>query len=175
MTDIFADYEAYRLFFPDERKKARGVEMFFRYELYASQPYTWVDEDFLAVAAVKRPGDRDRDPREMFVDPFFALAFLGATGKGARKLAKEYIAFADAVAEKYYDPKRDCYIKNIGVAREARGQGRLRRMIDELCGDSPVYLETHDDKNVAIYEHLGFRVCEKTDFHGYTHYAMRRD
>ena len=48
-------------------------------------------------------------------------------------------------------------------------------MIDELCGDSPIYLETHSEENVAIYEHMGFKVCEKVEFHGYHHYAMRRD
>ena len=175
LTDIFADYEAYRLFFPEEKKMANGMEMFFRYEIYASQPYTRVDEDFLAVAAVKRPGDSDRNPKTLFLNPFFACSFLSATGIKAVRLAGEYIAFAEKIAEKYYNPAVDCYIKNIGVAREARGQGRLRRMIDELCGEFPVYLETHDENNVAIYEHLGFRVCEKADFHGYTHYAMRRD
>ena len=40
LTDIFADYEAYRLFFPDEKRLARGIEAFFRYEIYASQEYT---------------------------------------------------------------------------------------------------------------------------------------
>ena len=35
-TDIFAEYEAYRLFFPDEKKLAKGMEAFFRYEIFAS-------------------------------------------------------------------------------------------------------------------------------------------
>lgn len=175
LTDIFADYEAYRLFFPDEKRLARGIEAFFRYEIYASQEYTWVSDDFLSVAAVKCPGDKDRDPKLQFLNPVFALSFLSSAGIKAVRLAGEYIRFAEKIAEKYYDPDRDCYIKNIGVAPEARGQGRLRLMTDELCGDMPVYLETHDDKNVRIYEHMGFRVCETAVFHGYTHYAMRRD
>lgn len=171
-TEIFADYEAYRLFFLDEKKLARGIEAFFRYEIYASQEYTWVDEDLLSAAAVKCPGDKDRDPQTLFLNPFYAIRFLSATGMRAVKLAGEYLRFAENISQKYYVPERDCYIKNIGVALEARGQGRLRRMIDELCGEYPIYLETHDENNVAIYEHLGFTVLEAVDFHGYTHYAM---
>lgn len=174
-TRIFAEYEAYRLFFPEEKKLLRGIEAFFRYEIYASRDYTWVDEDFLAAAAVKCPGDKDHDSRLMFCNPFVALSFLSATGTRALRLAGEYLKLAETVSEKYYDPRVDCYVKNIGVAPEARGQGRMHRIMDELCGDLPVYLETHDENNVAIYEHMGFKVCEAVDFHGYTHYAMRRD
>lgn len=173
-TRIFAEYDAYRLFFPNEKKLARGMEAFFRYEVYASQEYTWVDEDFLAAAAVKCPGDRDRDPKRIFYNPFAAISFLTDTGVRAMKLAGEYLRFAEEISARYYDPRRDAYIKNVGVAPEARGQGRLHRITDELCGDLPVYLETHDENNVAIYEHMGFKVCEAADFHGYTHYAMYR-
>ena len=97
-----------------------------------------------------------------------------ATGTRALKLAGEYLRFAEAISAKYYDPAHDAYVKNIGVAACARGQGRLHRMLDELCGDLPVYLETHDENNVAIYEHMGFKVCEVAEFYGYTHYAMHR-
>ena len=173
-AEIFADYEAYRLFFPEEKKLARGIEAFFRYEIYASQLYTWVDNDFLSAAAVKCPGDRDCDPKALLFNPIHALSFLTATGTRALKLAGEYLRFAEAISAKYYDPAHDAYVKNIGVAACARGQGRLHRMLDELCGDLPVYLETHDENNVAIYEHMGFKVCEVAEFHGYTHYAMHR-
>ena len=132
------------------------------------------DEDFLAAAAVKCPGDRDRDPKRIFYNPFAAISFLTDTGVRAMKLAGEYLRFAEEISARYYDPRRDAYIKNVGVAPEARGQGRLHRITDELCGDLPVYLETHDENNVAIYEHMGFKVCEAADFHGYTHYAMYR-
>ena len=142
-AEIFADYEAYRLFFPEEKKLARGIEAFFRYEIYASQLYTWVDNDF-------------------------------ATGTRALKLAGEYLRFAEAISAKYYDPAHDAYVKNIGVAACARGQGRLHRMLDELCGDLPVYLETHDENNVAIYEHMGSHNFVSTPFQArYVRFSTR--
>ena len=85
-TDIFAEYEAYRLFFPDEKKLAKGMEAFFRYEIFASQDYTWVEEDFLSAAAVKCPGDKDHDPRLLFLSPVYTLSFFTAVGAHARKL-----------------------------------------------------------------------------------------
>ena len=89
-------------------------------------------------------------------------------------LLKEYVAFAQGFAEKYYDPATDCDIKNIGVAKSARGKGLLRKALNELCSDMPVYLETHTQENVSLYEHLGFQLLESAPFHGYTHYCMKR-
>ena len=150
LAQIFNGYAAYELFFPEEKKRLKGIEIFFRYEISASRNYTYVSDDF-------------------------AFSFFGVAGAKSAKLAKEYVALSADIASRHYNPATDCYIKNIGVAAEARGQGRLRLMIDELCGDSPIYLETHSEENVAIYEHMGFKVCEKVEFHGYHHYAMRRD
>ena len=87
LTDIFADYEAYRLFFPDEKRLARGMEAFFRYEIYASQEYTWVSDDFLSVAAVKCPGDKDRDPKLQF-QPRFCAVFPLVRGYQSRQAGR---------------------------------------------------------------------------------------
>lgn len=47
-------------------------------------------------------------------------------------------------------------------------------MLDEICGDMPICLETHDETNVAIYQKLGFILLETVDFHGVNHYFMKR-
>lgn len=172
-TQTFKSYKAYEIFFP-KKDLNKGVYYFFRFEVSAARNYTYVDGDYDVIASVKKPGDKDCNPALQFVNPFFAVAFYVATGNFAISLASEYVSFADKIAKKYYNPLTDCYIKNIGVAERARGKGLLRKAIDELCGDSAVYLETHDEKNVEIYRHLGFELCEVADFHGVNHYAMRR-
>ena len=86
LTDIFADYEAYRLFFPDEKRLARGIEAFFRYEIYASQEYTWVSDDFLSVAAVKCPGDKDRDPKLQFLNPVWQASIYALLKRSRRSI-----------------------------------------------------------------------------------------
>lgn len=170
---IFENYKTYEMFFP-KRNREKGVYYFFRYEVAAARNYTYVGGDYDVLACVKRPGDRDCDPGVQFANPFFAIAFYFATGNFAIRLASEYMAFADRIAKKYYNPETDCYIKNIGVAERARGNGLLRKAIDGLCGARAIYLETHDINNVEIYRHLGFELCEIADFHGAKHYAMRR-
>ena len=51
----------------------------------------------------------------------------------------------------------------------------FRKALSELCGDMPIYLETHTEENVAIYRRLGFEVCAEVPFYGFTHYAMKRE
>lgn len=195
-AEIFKDYEAYDIFFErdsgekritadtdgclesvtvcDNFRQQKKIYYFYRFEIYAAQNYTYVFDDYRGIASVKRPGDKDADVALQMLNPAFAIAFFAVTGIKACVLASEYMNFARAFAEKYYNPATDCYIKNIGVAKEVRGQGLLKRMINELCADMPVYLETHDANNVKIYEHLGFELLEAVEWRGITHYAMKR-
>ncbi len=174
-AEMFSDYELYKLFYADKERRIKGARELFGFEVYASANYTYVDDDFLTVACVKRPGDRARCAELRFLNPFFALKFVISTGIRAMKLSAEYMKFTQKIASEYYNSETDCYLKNIGVAAAARGQGRLRRAIDELCGNRAVFLETHSAVNVEIYRKLGFEVCKTADFHGVTHYAMRRE
>lgn len=70
---------------------------------------------------------------------------------------------ADEVAKKYYNPKTDCYVKNIGVRKEFRGQGKLKGMLKEFCGDLPIYLETQDENDVAIYKNSASRFAKSSN------------
>lgn len=172
---IFNEYKAYDLFFEKDSHRERKMALFFRYEIFASQNYTYVYDDFSALAAVKKPSDKDINPKYLFCNPFFTLPFYFIISYNARKLASTYLEFADKVAEKYYNPEKDCYIKNIGVCEEFRRQGKLKEMISNLCMDLPVYLETHEFENVKIYRKMGFEICEETEFCGFPFYAMRRE
>lgn len=173
-AEMFKDYRAYDVMFKRNKNQKKKIYYFYRYEIYSAQNYTYVFDDFKSLASIKRPGDKDTPTKDLWRDLFFTLAFAFWTGSKARRLAREYIKFAENIAKKYYDPKTDCYIKNIGVLECARGQGRLKKMIDELCGDDPVYLETHSDVNVEIYKKLGFELCKAVEWRGTTHYAMKR-
>jgi len=68
----------------------------------------------------------------------------------------------------------------IGVAPELHGRGIGRallasflEMVDEQ--DSPAYLETDVDKNVALYERFGFKVVSHADFEGINNRFMWRE
>lgn len=104
----------------------------------------------------------------------FAIPFFKAVSRKEAKIAMEYVSVAEQVSEPFYNPETDCYIKNIGVAKASRGRGLLRAMLDEICGDMPICLETHDETNVAIYQKLGFILLATTNIHGINHYFMKR-
>jgi len=58
------------------------------------------------------------------------------------------------------------YIIMMGVDPEKQGQGYGRKMMTEVLKDAgdkgrPCYLETHGEKNVAIYKKLGFEIISE--------------
>lgn len=82
--------------------------------------------------------------------------------------------FSDAPAKKYCNPSTDCYIKNVGIDEKARGKGLLGTAVAELCGNMPIYLETHTESKVALYGKTGFGLRETSDYHGVPVFAMTR-
>lgn len=51
-------------------------------------------------------------------------------------------------------------------------------MLDRIDKEGlPSYFETHDEKNVPLYEHFGFKVIEKANIPGLdvTNWAMLRE
>ena len=79
-------------------------------------------------------------------------------------------------------PAAHWYVMVVGVAPEAQGQGLgralLQPVIDRADAESqPCYLETAQPKNVAFYEHLGFRRVVETvePTSGLRLWAFRRD
>ncbi len=173
-ADIFEDYDAYKAIFPRDKKWKTRIYYCYIYEVYNGANYTYVEDDYSCVCTIKKPGDVERDTADLWKNPLFALEFISKVGVKACKNARRYIRLSGVFAEKYYNPSTDCYIKNIGVAKSARGQGKLRKMLDEICGDAPIYLETHLKDNVAIYEKLGFTLLEVGNYNGYDHYCMKR-
>lgn len=171
LADMFIDYDAYRLFF-DEKRLFSGIRAFFLYEVFTAKDYTYTDGEYDVVASVKLPSDKDVPSAKFFDDPVLSREFFSAVDDKTFALAEEYVDFNKNLAKRHYDPSTDCYVKNIGVKKQARGKGLLRKTLFELCGDRPTYLETHSVENVKIYEKLGFTVVERADFHGITVFAM---
>ena len=70
--------------------------------------------------------------------------------------------FADSFHHQDVEPEHG-YLFVLGVAPEAQGQGLARRLMEPILAEAsargvPCYLETTAPKNVAFYEHLGYKV-----------------
>lgn len=79
-------------------------------------------------------------------------------------------------------PAAHWYLMVVGVAPEAQGQGIGRALLQPILDRAdaafqPCYLETAQPRNVAFYEHLGFRrVVEAVESNsGLRVWAFRRD
>lgn len=175
-AEMFEDYPLYSTLLGTEGDLKKKIYYLFKVEVSLGKRYTYANEDFTAICSIIRPDDKgkERSLASLFVNPFFAIPFFKAVSSKEAKIAMEYVSFAEQVSEPFYNPETDCYIKNIGVAKASRGRGLLRAMLDEICGDMPICLETHDETNVAIYQKLGFILLETVDFHGVNHYFMKR-
>ncbi len=175
-AEMFEDYPLYSTLLGTEGDLKKKIYYLFKVEVSLGKRYTYANEDFTAICSIIRPDDKgkERSLASLFVNPFFAIPFFKAVSLKEAKIAMEYVSFAEQVSEPFYNPEIDCYIKNIGVAKASRGRGLLHAMLDEICGDMPICLETHDETNVAIYQKLGFILLETVDFHGVNHYFMKR-
>src|SRR5208283_2506918 len=64
-------------------------------------------------------------------------------------------------------PKRHIYLALLAVTPDFQGQGLASRLIKPVLErlDSlklPSYLETQNERNVAIYQHFGFKLTKET-------------
>ncbi|MFH1626439.1 MAG: GNAT family N-acetyltransferase, partial [Pseudomonadota bacterium] len=74
------------------------------------------------------------------------------------------------------------YLWIVGVEPQSQGKGYasklLRPMLTRIDKDGlPCYLETLDERNVPIYEHLGFKVVDESTVPNtsITNWAMLRE
>jgi len=102
-------------------------------------------------------------------------------GFGRMKRMANIGGFLDK-AHKRLAPSEHCYLQTLGVDPEHQGNGYasklLRPMFDRLDEERmPCYLDTLTEKNAQMYEHLGFKVLEKSDIPDtdITSWAMLRE
>ena len=182
MARAFQDYPLMAYFFPDaaERmeKSAYDFQSLIRYgllygEVYATSPN-------LEGAAVWLPSEKihrtlwRRIRSGLWLDSF----------RVGKETALKMRSFGDYVASvhKRHAPLAYYYLQLIGVDPVHQGRGYssilLRAMFARLDKERiPSFLETHEEKNVAIYQHHGFRVVEESEFpgSGLITWAMLRD
>ncbi|MFD8934707.1 GNAT family N-acetyltransferase [Streptomyces sp. NPDC059578] len=174
LAQAFSDYPYIRhvVAANDHEERVRRFQELFLTEVGMAYGRVWVTEDRLAVAAWTTP---DRDP-----SPGFA-----AVGPHIAELAGDRIdAFtaAEAAVEPHRPTEPVWFLATVGVAPGAQGRGLgsavLRPGIEaaERAG-YPAFLETATERNVRLYERLGFRVTAEVELPdgGPQLWCMRRD
>ncbi|MCK4274052.1 MAG: GNAT family N-acetyltransferase [Dehalococcoidales bacterium] len=182
LAKAFQDYPLSAYFFPDgsERERIQPVtfQSLIRYgirygEVYATSPN-------LEGVAVWFPSDRRR--RTLWSEirsRRFLLLFRVRREVISRQ--KAYGDYAESV-RKRCAPFPHLYLQVLGVDPVHQGRGYssllLRAMFARIDEEGlPCFLETQVGKNVALYQHLGFRVVEEGIVPGsnVNSWAMLRD
>jgi ribosomal protein S18 acetylase RimI-like enzyme len=170
LADAFQHDPLWTKVFEDEAKNLQKMGAWFegsvRYCLKYGEVYA--TSEHLEGIAAWGPND--------FADmTFWRMIRSGAIFSGmkmglamARRAQKMRIVFEPLEADRKANMKGRAYLylMIIGVASEFQGQGfggkLLRALIEESeRGGVPMYLETETERNVKMYERLGFRVLNQ--------------
>ena len=79
-------------------------------------------------------------------------------------------------------PFQHWFLQIIGVDPAHQGKGYAGKLLNPMLAridneGLPCYLETHDQKDVSLYEHFGFKVIEESTVTGtsLTNWSMLRE
>ena len=166
MARAFQDYPLSAYFIPDDSERRRKQPLMFQSmirhgllfgEVYATSPK-------LEGVAIWFPSDKNhwalwnniRSRR-------FLIPFIVGIGAVARQ--KAFGEYAASVRKRCV-PSRHWYLQLLGVDPAYQGKGYASMLLKSMFGridkeGLPGFLETQAEKNVTLYEHLGFRVVEE--------------
>jgi len=181
LTEAFQNYPLLTYYYPDKLTKMRIAHYFLslivfsgiRYgEIYATSPNlegvaVWIPSD-------KYPMTIWRLLRSV---PLSVIFGLGRYGSNKMTYLSGYI---DAVHQRLA-PSKHWFLQTIGVKPQSKGKGYasklIRPMLTRIDEEGlPCYLETLDEHNVPLYEHLGFKVVDEATIPktSLTNWAMLR-
>ncbi len=162
----FQDYPLLRYSYPDGAQRGEMVSYYCQTVLYYGIRYGEVYATSSHYEGVAAWITSDHFPmtfwRILRSVPLSVLISFGKAGASEMAHPGRHI---DAM-HKRYTPFRHWFLLQVGVAPEMQGKGHagklLRPMLARMDAEGlPCYTETMDEKNVGLYEHMGFRVMEE--------------
>ena len=161
----FRDYPMSAYFMPDEVKRRKKQPAIYRMLVRSGIKYGEVyatSEKLEGVAVWFPPESR----RESFWDNLISGQFLTLllAGREVVKRQRTFAEYAAAVRVRCI-PGQHWYLQLLGVDPAYQGQGYSSALLKPMLARAgkegiPCFLETQAEKNVALYEHFGFRVAE---------------
>ncbi len=182
LADAFRDYPMLSRYYSDKFRREKMTLGFLAVSVYSGYRYGEVyatSPNLEGIAVWFPPGCYPVSIWELLrsVPLSVLFGFVRYGGARMRQIGKYIDSTHFRLA-----PFPHWYLQALGVAPAHQGKGfssfLLRDMFKRIEREGmPCYLETFDRENVAIYEHLGFRVVEQSAIPGtgLTNWAMLRD
>lgn len=167
LASAFRDYPLNRYFYPDDAERARMTVSRFRSVVKRSVLYgeAYSTSDFMEGVVLWLPsrclemnlwqrlrcGDIGKQMRE---------------SRGARERVKIFYRYTHRLHRQLIQGEH-MFLWVIGVAPDYQGNGLSSRLIGPMLSrlddeNLPCFVETHDEKNVLLYQHFGFKIVNES-------------
>jgi len=161
LTAAFFDYPMLTFYFPDPKRRSRYLPWYLENALNCALRYgeVFVDAELSGVLYYLPPGHTKLSIWEYTQNGFLLTPVLLGLRNYVRSMECE--EFVASTHEKIMPGRSHYYLWGLAVdpARKRKGVGTaLMKHFMEIAdiANKPIYLETHDEANVAYYQRLGF-------------------
>jgi GNAT superfamily N-acetyltransferase len=172
LARAFQDHPLFSYLMPDETQRKKKQLLVFRStmqqgmkygEAYATSPQLEGVAVWFTAAPQREKWWRNIMHRliSILFIPFLAVIF----GREAMRRQRAYSRYAAGVRARCISG-RYWYLQTLAVDPEYQGKGYASRLLKPMLARAdregmPCFLETQEEKNVALYEHFGFKVMEE--------------
>jgi GNAT superfamily N-acetyltransferase len=157
----FYDYPMFTCYFPDPEKRARILPWYLGNVLTCALHYgeVYTTPEISGVIFILPPGHTKISLGEYIKNGFLLTPLLLGFRDYVR--SQECEKFVADTHEKLMDHRPHYYLWGLTVdpnqKRRGIGTALMKPFIDKADADEkPIYLETHDEKNVGYYQRMGF-------------------
>jgi GNAT superfamily N-acetyltransferase len=182
LVSAYFDYSMMIHYFPDAEKRKRKLPWYMERALNCAVCYgeVFVTNDMSGVMFILPPGHTRLTTKEFIRNGFLFLPVV----MGFRNYAKsdECEKFVADTHERLMKGRDHYYLWGLAVDPEKQRKGAGSALLKTLTDRSdvenmPIYLETHDQNNVAYYERFGFKLIhtDTVPKHGIDFWCMIRE
>lgn len=172
LAKSFYTYPMFKFYFPDPKRRTRYLPWYFRNVLRCARRYgdVFTTRDVDGVIFSLPPKHTKLSTWQYIQNGFFLTPFLMGWRNYRRSMQCERFV-ADTHAQLMFD-RPHFYLWGLAVDpdKKAKGIGTalLRPVLQKADAEKlPVYLETHDEKNVAYYQRFGFELIRSVSIPKY--------
>lgn len=178
----FYNYPMMTYYIPDAEKRKRWLPLYMEKTLNCAMRYgeVLVTSDFSGVMFILPPGHTRITDREYIQNGF--LPILLALGRSYYTKSGECEKYVADTHDRLLNGRNHYYLWGLvadpNAQRKGSGSALLSVLTDKADAENmPVYLETHDQNNVAYYGRFGFALIHtgKIPKHGLDIWCMLRE
>ena len=170
-------------YFPDQSTRMKFLVALYHYMVKTEWQNIYISGEKLESVAIINPPEQPYVAQSNFYKKIpAAIEYISTVGwKNCKRINEYYYNYGLNIKNRYTEQSQFWYIQNISVKKEYLGQKYSSIILNPVLesadkGQIPAFLETHNPKNIPIFEHFGFHVVsdEIAPYGRIRHIAMLR-